>query len=1570
MEVPITGSNSVNWIQISVPPSSSPSPPPLSFHLTQTYNDEDDNHCASSFSVITTEEEEDSPPSSSYFISRIHKTSPHSLHLIQLDSTIGLCVTFPESLTPLPLKISSSNGGGGNKRNELLLYAVTVSGIAYVIKLKTNFSAYVSSTNVLSPDRDFIEFNLQTYFANLNVPAVTVTCLAVQFGCLVLGRMDGVITCLRLGSLLQTAPGFSFELRDDTGIHRLWGFVSRNRVVASVQDLVISEVLGNKILFVLYSDGSVRVWDLSSHSRIFSHNLDAPVQGKFLLLEQCTAWLRLWVGEYISDLCLIPLTVLCGYTLETSKEMIYVCKLRFTSGDKLICSIEPSLVDIPLQEEVGCVDVKVTSDKIWILKDNGLICHNLFLRGAIMALPHNYALQEEFVAEQLFQNSEHSFEDLLLTTQSIFSSAKDQFAPFVSSIFLRRLLLPGVYHSVVLRATLMDYNKQWIDSDFQALTVDGLKKEILSVIELEGINESQMSILDHWKNFSARYFRYWCINNAPCGLLVHSDGAFGVIRKHSVSVFRGLENTELLIDGTSDKLGDQELELFNDNFERELLVEVLKCVNSISRRLGKTVHAIFYESFVTPQVISSEEIIPRLLKILVTGYGLEKHNFGAEKPVDHKKLRKFSIEMLLSLHSLSGKATSWSKVLNVIENYLQFLVPRKIIQKSTDARFSNLSIPIMIQASFQVAKVMFESALDFLLFVTYLVNISGQLAALTFRESTFTVDFLRIHLGLIIIVLSLKNHCFSGEAQKIGEILVLINSINMLHDDISRIQLELVPMIQEIVFEWFIIQFLSTTPTQSPAIEDFSFQLSLLQIGGNIDKRSWNEKLGKCDFGLALILLQNFQNPSGDYGHISSKCLPNPQDVVSLVREFTSWIIWSKTEEDSSCFTRRATELALTLLSHGQYDSAELLLTIVEANSRREKISRSIQETNGDWCILQHLLGCCLLAQAQCKSHGMLKEKKICGAIRCFFRASSGQGASQALRSLSSEAGLTHLLSKNSESPAAWKLHYYQWAMQIFEQYSINEGACQFALAALEQVDEALSLNDHDDVRDSLEESAETVKGRLWANVFKFTLDLNLLYDAYCAIISNPDEESKYICLRRFIIVLYERGAIKILCDGRLPFIGLSEKIERELAWKAERSDILSKPNPYKVLYAFEMHRHNWRLAATYMYIYSSRLRTESVLKDFQHTSLVLQERLNGLSAATNALHLVHPSHAWIDPVLEGNLRQVDHYPSKKAKKTVNEQLTAGCEVQPQGLASYVDIETIENEYVLTSAEYLLSLANVKWTCTGTKKAPSDLVGILVQTSLYDMAFTVLLKFWKGSTLKRELEKVFSAMAMKCCSNQVGSLWTGNDLTQNLLLPSSKGGADVYGSPDGDATKHSRWNNQWETLENYLEKYRGFHARLPVIVAETLLHTDSQIELPLWLVQLFKSGRKEGTGGMTGQESSPASLFQLYVDYGRYTEATNLLLEYIESHAAVLANVPIGDTLQRPAGIISRKKPFAVWFPYTTIERLWCQLEGLSSSGHMVDQCEKLKRLLHGALQSHLKLVKLDSEDAISVAAR
>lgn len=58
--------------------------------------------------------------------------------------------------------------------------------------------------------------------------------------------------------------------------------------------------------------------------------------------------------------------------------------------------------------------------------------------------------------------------------------------------------------------------------------------------------------------------------------------------------------------------------------------------------------------------------------------------------------------------------------------------------------------------------------------------------------------------------------------------------------------------------------------------------------------------------------------------------------------------------------------------------------------------------------------------------------------------------------------------------------------------------------------------------------------------------------------------------------------------------------------------------------------------------------------------------------------------------------------------------------------------------------------------------------------------------------------------------------------------------------------------------------------------------------------------RKESSWGMAGSESNPAALFRLYVDYSRYAEATNLLLEYIESFASVVNFSPNDLKRQNP----------------------------------------------------------------------
>ena len=75
----------------------------------------------------------------------------------------------------------------------------------------------------------------------------------------------------------------------------------------------------------------------------------------------------------------------------------------------------------------------------------------------------------------------------------IFEFMQEQIASRVSSIFLRMLFLPDIFHNSVLRATLQDHNKHFTDSEFHSLIADGLKKEIISLIEHEVWTEKDIS---------------------------------------------------------------------------------------------------------------------------------------------------------------------------------------------------------------------------------------------------------------------------------------------------------------------------------------------------------------------------------------------------------------------------------------------------------------------------------------------------------------------------------------------------------------------------------------------------------------------------------------------------------------------------------------------------------------------------------------------------------------------------------------------------------------------------------------------------------------------------------------------------------------------------------------------------------------------------------------------------------------------------------------------------------------------------------------------------------------------
>lgn len=177
---------------------------------------------------------------------RLHKTQSNVLEIFKLSQEFplnsGLRLIFCHPLSPFAFISTSPTD------SHYLLYTLTVSGIAYFIKISKDLASIVSRD-------ELIELDVRDY-SNSNEP---ITCIAAKPGCLLLGRNDGSVTCFRLGLLHQTAPGilffiqlflsfcycyffdvklpdsdlpyigFVYELRDDSGISlgRLWGFMSR-----------------------------------------------------------------------------------------------------------------------------------------------------------------------------------------------------------------------------------------------------------------------------------------------------------------------------------------------------------------------------------------------------------------------------------------------------------------------------------------------------------------------------------------------------------------------------------------------------------------------------------------------------------------------------------------------------------------------------------------------------------------------------------------------------------------------------------------------------------------------------------------------------------------------------------------------------------------------------------------------------------------------------------------------------------------------------------------------------------------------------------------------------------------------------------------------------------------------------------------------------------------------------------------------------------------------------------------------------------------------------------------------
>ena len=84
-----------------------------------------------------------------------------------------------------------------------LLYVLTVSGVAYLLKIR-NVSAYTSVS--VFPVDELLEVNVRDYIPN---HATAITTVMATVGGLVVGTSDGSVFCFQLGVVDPSAPGMA-----------------------------------------------------------------------------------------------------------------------------------------------------------------------------------------------------------------------------------------------------------------------------------------------------------------------------------------------------------------------------------------------------------------------------------------------------------------------------------------------------------------------------------------------------------------------------------------------------------------------------------------------------------------------------------------------------------------------------------------------------------------------------------------------------------------------------------------------------------------------------------------------------------------------------------------------------------------------------------------------------------------------------------------------------------------------------------------------------------------------------------------------------------------------------------------------------------------------------------------------------------------------------------------------------------------------------------------------------------------------------------------------------------------
>jgi hypothetical protein len=373
--------------------------------------------------------------------------------------------------------------------------------------------------------------------------------------------------------------------------------------------------------------------------------------------------------------------------------------------------------------------------------------------------------------------------------------------------------------------------------------------------------------------------------------------------------------------------------------------------------------------------------------------------------------------------------------------------------------------------------------------------------------------------------------------------------------------------------------------------------------------------------------------------------------------------------------------------------------------------------------------------------------------------------------------------------------------------------------------------------------------------LFKYSLLLPDYRQAYAAmlLLSDPYKQD---CLHQLVATLCQRRELELLC-AELPWRGLRAEVENTLLWNAKNMDLAApwvgegeeadrdrrRPNYYRILYAFLLEAHDFQTAASYMYVYALRLEAEARGDPVQ----VLRRQAEAYLAVINALHLA-PDQWILHAVAGAHGGAVEQdvgvvaaasslLPSPEAKRRrVGEGSGPGHVV--------LELPHVQRRHLLclTRLELLLQLERTGRRLEGgANLGPAETVSLLLEEGMVELAMTVALHF-----SPEDLGGVFASLTDKCLRLQLQGAQAdeeaedpANDVQLLIDPPRVMASGTKIIIP---RTAVGRADQAWALLATYLAKFdtADSNYRYRAAVAEAILAFDDRLDLPHWLIELFK----------------------------------------------------------------------------------------------------------------------------------